>query len=109
MSNSTNTVLGVLAGTAVGAALGILFAPNKGSVTRKKIVDEANHAGELISDRATELKDVVVNGVQTQKASLDDKVDALVTDASYKAEDVITALEARLKTLKEKNKNLRSA
>ncbi|WP_422859560.1 YtxH domain-containing protein [Flagellimonas sp. S174] len=109
MSNNTNTVLGVLAGTAVGAAIGILFAPDKGSVTRQKIADEANKTGELITDRATQVKDAVVNGAQTQKATLDAKVEDLVNDASYKAEDVITALETRLKTLKEKNKKLRSA
>ncbi len=30
-------VLGILAGTAIGAGLGILFAPDSGSNTRKKI------------------------------------------------------------------------
>ncbi len=109
MSNNTNTLLGVLAGTAVGATLGILFAPAKGSVTRQKIADEANRTGELITDRATQVKDAVVSGAQTQKATLDSKVEALVNDASYKAEDIITAMESRLKTLKEKNKKMRSA
>ncbi len=38
--NSGKVVLGVLAGVAVGAIAGILFAPDKGSNTRKKISDK---------------------------------------------------------------------
>ena len=42
MSDSSNTILGILAGTAIGAALGILFAPDKGSSTRRKLVEQSN-------------------------------------------------------------------
>ena len=42
--NSSNTMLAFLAGAAVGAIAGILFAPDKGSVTRKKI---SSKTGEL--------------------------------------------------------------
>lgn len=42
-------LLGVLAGVAVGAAIGILFAPDKGSDTRKKIAQKSG-------DYATEFK-----------------------------------------------------
>ena len=38
MSND-KIVLGIVAGAAIGAALGVLFAPDKGSNTRKKIAD----------------------------------------------------------------------
>jgi len=37
---SGKVVLGVLAGVAIGAALGILLAPEKGSVTRKQILSK---------------------------------------------------------------------
>ena len=40
---SGKVLLGVLAGVAVGATLGILFAPDKGSETRKKISQTARH------------------------------------------------------------------
>lgn len=37
---SSKVLLGVLGGVAVGAIAGILFAPEKGSKTRKKILDK---------------------------------------------------------------------
>lgn len=107
--DNTNTFLGVLAGTAIGATLGILFAPEKGSVTRQRIADKTNETTDAIGSKAQEVKEALVSSAQTQKASMDDRIEAIVEDASYKTEDLITALEGRLKTLKEKNKNLRSA
>ncbi len=57
---STNKViLGVLAGLATGAILGILFAPDKGSETRKKIskkttdtLDDIKHKFESLYTKA---------------------------------------------------------
>jgi gas vesicle protein len=49
--NSGKIVLGVLAGAAVGAALGILFAPDKGSSTRKKISKKGREYAEELGEK----------------------------------------------------------
>jgi gas vesicle protein len=42
MSSTTKIVLGMMAAAAAGAAVGLLFAPEKGSDTRKRIKDNFN-------------------------------------------------------------------
>lgn len=106
MSNSNNTLIGILAGTAIGATLGILFAPDKGINTRQRISDEALAAKEKLAESAHELKDKVVATASTQKHTIDEQMDSIMSNASYKAEDLITSLEKKLKDLKEKNKKL---
>lgn len=62
--------LGVLAGLTTGVVLGILFAPNKGSETRRKIVkqkedltdgmkDLFNDFAETMSDKCEKVKESV--------------------------------------------------
>lgn len=56
--NSGKVVLGALAGLAAGAILGILFAPDKGTNTRKKIADKGKGS---IDDIKKKYNDVVGN------------------------------------------------
>jgi len=58
---SGKIVLGLLAGIAIGSLAGILFAPEKGSTTRKKIVGKSDAYAQKIG---TQLKGFVdgVNG-----------------------------------------------
>ncbi|MFN3938933.1 MAG: YtxH domain-containing protein [Chitinophagales bacterium] len=46
MRNSVKIAIGVLAGLATGAVLGVLLAPDKGKITREKIVEK----GKAFSD-----------------------------------------------------------
>lgn len=51
-SNNTGKIIGAFViGAAVGAALGILFAPDKGSETRKKIAGKASDATDALKEK----------------------------------------------------------
>jgi gas vesicle protein len=54
MSDNTKVVAALLAGLAAGAALGILFAPEKGSDTRDKLNDSLKDLGDAIKERSSE-------------------------------------------------------
>lgn len=53
----------LLTGAAVGAALGLLFAPEKGSVTRKNIARSATKFAEPIIEKVSEKTEDVINAI----------------------------------------------
>lgn len=50
---SGKIALGVVAGLAIGAIVGILFAPEKGSVTRKKLADKGTDLLSGLKEKVT--------------------------------------------------------
>lgn len=89
--NSSKVLLGILGGVAAGALVGVLFAPDKGIKTRKKIIAKAKNS----------------------KDSLKDKLDLLLQTANpiyeniiQTNEDFISEGETKLDGLKKEFKNL---
>jgi len=70
-------VLGVLAGVAIGSVLGILFAPDKGSITRKMLVKKGNNFSEDTEDKMNGFMDKMskkfqpIDNLDRQKVKVD--------------------------------------
>ena len=54
-----NVLLGLLAGVAAGALLGVLFAPEKGSATIKKISKKSEDYAEGLTEKFNEFIDTL--------------------------------------------------
>jgi len=65
--SSGKVVLGVLAGVAVGAIAGILFAPEKGSETRKKMIGLGEDYYDELKDKFNSYLDTVTDKLETAK------------------------------------------
>jgi len=65
--NSGKLLLGVLAGVAVGATLGILFAPDKGTVTRKKLSQKGQDYAEELTNKFNEFVGSISKKFETVK------------------------------------------
>lgn len=104
--NNGNLFMSFLTGAAVGAGLGILFAPYKGSETREKIKHTVADTTHDISDRLKHAKEELTKTAHEKKEAFDKKLDEAVSSMSYKAEDIVNALEAKLEDLKKKNAQL---
>jgi gas vesicle protein len=64
-------ITGILAGAATGAILGVLFAPDKGTETRKKI-----------AKRGTDLTDAIKNGFTTMSDAITNKYESIKEDTA---------------------------
>lgn len=65
--NRTKAIVGVLAAVAAGAALGILFAPDKGAKTRKKMFKKGADTVDDIKDRVDDLLNDLTENFQAVK------------------------------------------
>ncbi len=71
---SGKVFLGLLAGLATGAVLGILFAPDKGTNTRKKILDKGEGYADDVKEKLNDFLDTMSDKYETTKQGAKDLV-----------------------------------
>jgi gas vesicle protein len=75
MNDNGKILAALLTGLAAGAALGVLFAPEKGSDTRDKLNDSLHDLGDALKERASEQLDQLNDFKEKVLATLKNKVD----------------------------------
>jgi len=100
MAGKTGTLVAVLAGAAIGAGLGILFAPDQGANTRRKIKEGYGTKKDELKEKITELTEQLKNKIGSSKADLESQFDHLVANVESEKDDIINTLERKLEQLK---------
>jgi len=57
MNQTLKVLIGFVAGAAIGGVLGLLLAPDKGSETRRRIIEKGSEIGDSIADFGDSIKE----------------------------------------------------
>ena len=106
MAKSGNALVALVAGAAVGAVAALLYAPDSGEKTRKKISKQARKTQADIEKSTRETYNNLTHRATELKGTVSERIDKALSSASYKADDAIVALEAKLEQLRTKNSKL---
>ena len=68
-------ISGLLVGAAVGAVLAILFAPDKGTETRKKMAKKAEDLGDELKNKYSEAKETLREKFEKIKTEAEDMME----------------------------------
>ncbi len=99
MSNKSNAAWAFLAGAAVGATLGILYAPDKGKNTRDKLSFQL----EKYRDKLKEYLDQLMNGKEVAFTPARSEGEKVVKDTRHQAETLLADVEQLMGQIKSRN------
>ncbi|MFT3845265.1 MAG: YtxH domain-containing protein [Lacibacter sp.] len=72
MNNLTKIAIAAAAGVVAGGVLGILFAPDKGVDTRKKIVDNGKKVADAVKEKMNSLKVNIKDKAEASKNNVEE-------------------------------------
>jgi gas vesicle protein len=92
-SDTMKTILSIAIGMAAGAVLGVLFAPDKGSETRRRISRQSRRAVNTLKNTASDYIDTVADKLESVRDAA-----ASVAEQAREAVGSMTGSEPRKQT-----------
>lgn len=106
MANTGNTLLALITGAAIGAGIGLLYAPDSGENTRKKLQKDAQDAQDKFNKRYKETSTNLSERAKKARVDFEKRLEETLSSASHKADDILAAMENKLEELRKQNAKL---
>lgn len=106
MASTGNTFLALITGAAIGAGLGLLYAPDSGEETRKRLRKDAQDAQDRLNKRYKETTSNLSEKAQKARIDFEERLEETLSNASHKADDILAAMEHKLEELRKQNAKL---
>ena len=72
MNSTSKVIVATLAGVAAGALIGLLFAPESGTETRRKLSEKYSELSDTIRTKVSDLVDTIKNEYGNAKSAVND-------------------------------------
>lgn len=103
MAKSGSTFLALITGAAIGAGLGMLYAPERGEDTRRRLGENARRTQDDLNRRYKETSSNLSQKAKQAKSDFEVRLEETLSSASYKADEILTSLESKLEELRKQN------
>lgn len=103
MAKSGSTFLALLTGAAIGAGLGMLYAPDSGEETRRKLGENARRTQDDLNRKYRETSSNLSQKAKKAKLDFEQRLEETLSTASYKADEILNSLEHKLEELRKQN------